>query len=267
MGATTNSNVLGINWFHRGSLWVGALGLLVALCVLFFPLSINHLQAGDATNIFQLRAAKAYQATKEAYVAAPKNDEAAWRYGRACFDMGEFAKDDDERERYALEGIAVCRTLVARTPKHALGHYYLGMNLGQLARTKTLGALSIVREMEKVFKLAADLDDKVHYSGPDRCLGVLYREAPGWPTSIGSKTKARQHLQRAVDLSPEYPDNRLELMEAFMQWKETKSLQSAAKEYEKILPKAHELFTGEDWEESWQNWDKRWEVIQNKLRK
>jgi len=224
-------------------------------------------RAEDTANVFQLRAEKAYQAAREAYLAAPKNDEAVWRYGRACFDLGEFAKDDDAREKLALEGIEVCRALVARSPKHAAGHYYLGMNLGQLARTKTLGALSIVREMEQVFKRSAELDNKVHYSGADRCLGILYLEAPGWPTSIGNKSKARQHLQRCVELSPEYPDNHLELMEAYLEWKDTKALQRAAKDFETMLPKAREMFKGERWEENWLDWEKRWKAVQGKLKK
>jgi len=227
----------------------------------------GFIQAENTTNVFQLRAEKVYQSAREAYLADPKNDEAVWRFGRACFDLGEFAKDDDAREKLALEGIEVCRAVVARSPKHAAGLYYLGMNLGQLARTKTLGALSIVREMEVVFKRSAELDNKFHYAGADRCLGLIYLDAPGWPTSIGSKSKARQHLQRCVELSPEYPDNHLELMEAYLEWKDIKTLQKAAKTYEALLPKARETFTGEKWEESWLDWNKRWQTIQVKMRK
>ena len=65
------------------------------------------------------------------------------------------------------------------------------MNLGQLARTELLGALKLVKEMEREFKTAADLDKQFDYAGPERCLGLLYRDAPGWPASIGSRRKAR----------------------------------------------------------------------------
>lgn len=267
MRATTNSKVLAINCFHENSNGSVRFNAVLGLFLLMWFCLVNPALGENTTNVFELRAQKAYQTTRDAYRAAPQNDEAAWRYGRAIFDLAEFAKDDDAREELALEGIAVCRALVARSPKHAAGHYYLGMNLGQLARTKTLGALSIVREMEKVFKRSAELDNKVHYSGADRCLGILYLEAPGWPTSIGSKSKSRQHLQRCVELSPQYPDNHLELMEAYVEWKDTKALQKAAQDYEGLLPKAREQFKGEQWEESWLDWNKRWQVIQNKLHK
>lgn len=267
MAATTNSKLLGINCFHHstGGL-VGGKAALWLVLLMFFWL-MGGAQAENTANVFQLRAEKAYQAAREAYLAAPKNDEAVWRFGRACFDLGEFAKDDDAREKLAVEGIEVCRALVARSPKHAAGYYYLGMNLGQLARTKTLGALSIVREMEQVFKRSAELDNKVHFSGADRCLGILYLEAPGWPTSIGNKSKSRHHLQRCVELSPEYPDNHLELMEAYLEWKDTKALQRAAKDFEALLPKAREQFKGESWEENWLDWEKRWKAVQGKLKK
>jgi tetratricopeptide (TPR) repeat protein len=267
MRATTNSKVLAINCFHRNITGLVRFSAALGLLLLTWFWLANPVLAENTTNVFQLRAQKAYEVARDAYRAAPQNDEAVWRYGRAIFDLAEFAKNDDAREELALEGIAVCRALVTRSPRHAAGHYYLGMNLGQLARTKTLGALSIVREMESVFKRSAELDNKVHYSGADRCLGILYLEAPGWPTSIGSKSKARLHLQRCVELSPEYPDNHLELMEAYVEWRDTKALQKAAKAYEELLPQAHETFTGERWEENWLDWNKRWQAIQNKLRK
>ncbi len=77
-------------------------------------------------------------------------------------------------------------------PNSAPAHYYLAMNLGQLARTEFLGALKLVREMEREFKTAAELDAQFDFAGPERSLGLLYRDAPGWPVSIGSKRKARE---------------------------------------------------------------------------
>lgn len=267
MCATTIYNLLIVSCFHKKKKRLAGFKTSFWLVLLSGLLFGGSILADNTANVFQLRAEKAYQAAREAFMANSKNDEAVWHYGKACFDLAEFAKNDDAREKLALEGIDICRGLLARNPKHAIGHYYLGMNLGQLARTKSLGALPIVREMEVVFKRSAELDNKVHYSGADRCLGLIYLDAPGWPTSIGSKSKSRVHLQRCVELSPEYPDNHLELMEAYLEWKDTKALQKAAKEYEVLLPKAREAFTGEAWEENWLDWDKRWRAIQGKLKK
>ena len=92
----------------------------------------------QSASLFAHRAQTNYLEMRKQFQSAPKDDEAAWQFGRACFDWAEFARDDDERERIANEGIAACRQVIARSPSSVAGHYYLGMNLGQLARTKTL---------------------------------------------------------------------------------------------------------------------------------
>lgn len=215
---------------------------------------------------FARRAERNYLEAKKRYKEKPNDAEAAWQFGRAAFDRAEFAQNDDQREEIADEGITACRQLVARDPKSAAGHYYLGMNLGQLARTRTLGALKLVDEMEREFKRARDFDPEFDYAGADRNLGLLYFEAPGWPTSIGSKSKARQHLQRAVVAAPRYPENRLCLLEAYLKWGDRKGVARETTALADLLPKAREEFTGEAWEQSWQDWEKRWEKIQERAK-
>ena len=80
---------------------------------------------------------------------------AAWEFARACFDFADYATNDTEHAAIAIQGIAASRQAIAREPNSAPGHYYLGENLGQLARTETIGALKLVKEMEREFKTAA----------------------------------------------------------------------------------------------------------------
>src|SRR5213592_4588051 len=185
----------------------------------------RHCVAQDKPNpAFAQRAEQNYREARKRFQSATNEAEAAWQFGRACFDWADFAKEGDRRESIANEGIAACRQLIAREPKSAPAHYYLAMDLGQLAQTKTLGALRIVQEMERQFKTARDLDAKFDYAGPDRNLGLLYFEAPGWPASIGSKARARQRLQRAVQLAPDYPENHLCILEAYLKWGDKNNL-------------------------------------------
>src|SRR6185437_854184 len=51
-------------------------------------------------------AEKVYQATKAHYEAQPTNAEAAWQFGRACYDLGDFATNSTQREAIAKEGMA-----------------------------------------------------------------------------------------------------------------------------------------------------------------
>ena len=140
------------------------------------------------------------------------------------------------------------------------------MDLGQLAQTKRLGALKIVQEMEREFKTARDLDAKFDYAGPDRNLGLLYLEAPGWPASIGSRSNARRHLERAVELAPVFLENRLCLLEAYLKWVVKKSVQRELKAVEDLLPRTRKEFAGEAWAQSWADWDKRRDKIREKTR-
>jgi len=216
---------------------------------------------------FAKRAEQNYQEARKKFQNNTNDAETAWQFGRACFDWADFAKDDDQRESVANEGIAACRQLIARDPKSVAGHYYLAMDLGQLAQTKTLGALRIVQEMEREFKSARDLDAKFDDAGPDRNLGLLYFQAPGWPASIGSRSKARQHLERSVELAPDYPENHLCLLEAYLKWDDRKDVRRELKIVEELLPKARKDFTGDAWAQSWADWDKRWKKIREKVKK
>ncbi|MEO5804814.1 MAG: hypothetical protein ABIR24_14920 [Verrucomicrobiota bacterium] len=193
------------------------------------------------------------------------NVAAQWKFGRACFDWAEFAEDNKQREEIANQGIEACRNAVARQPKLIEGHYYLAMNLGQLARTKSLGALKLVNEMEKEFQLAHSLDEKFDFAGPDRNLGLLYLQAPGWPTSIGSRSKARHHLERAAKLNPNYPENRLNLIEANLKWGDKTGAQREFKALKELWLAAKNEFSGESWELSWTDWEKRRKTVESKV--
>jgi tetratricopeptide (TPR) repeat protein len=188
----------------------------------------------------------------------------AWDFARTCFDAAEYATNSSERAAIAEQGIAACREVIAADPNSAPAHYYLGMNLGELAQTKSLGALSIVNQMEREFGAALELDAKFDYAGPDRCLGLLYRDAPSF-ASIGNKTKARRHLQAATDLAPDYPENRLNEVETFLKWSDRNSAKRELKALEELLPKARATFSGDAWAATWADWDKRIAAAQEKI--
>jgi tetratricopeptide (TPR) repeat protein len=186
------------------------------------------------------------------------------RLARAAFEWAEFARQDDTRGEVADAGIAAARTAIREQPTNAAAHYWLGMDLGQLARTKSLGALKLVREMEEEFLRARTLDEHVDFAGPDRSLGLLYRDAPGWPASIGSKKKAREHLERAIQLHPEFPDNQLALLESLEQWGERQNFTRQLKVVENVLVDAKEKFAGPEWEQGRADWNKRFAALKEK---
>jgi tetratricopeptide (TPR) repeat protein len=219
--------------------------------------------AQDTTS-FRAHAEQAYVGAQQQIRKEPTNISAHVWLARAAFDWAELAKSDDQRAEIAQRGIDAARMAISREPTNASAHYWLGMDLGELARTKTLGALKLVREMEDEFEQAAQLDEHVDFAGPHRSLGMLYRDAPGWPTSIGSRKKAREHLERAVKLHPEFPDNQLALLESFEQWADRQSFARQLKTVEQTLGEAKKKFAGPEWEVSWADWNKRFQDMKSK---
>ena len=253
----------------RGKIWFrfmrsASTACLLALFMSSVPARAELVAKTDPPPSFAERAQKRFSESRTQFRSNRGNPEFALSFGLAAFDHAEYAADSEQREEIALEGIAACRSVVASQPESAAGHYYLAMNLGQLARTKTLGALRLVSEMETEFQISRDLDENFDFAGPDRNLGLLYSEAPGWPTSIGSRSKARHHLHRAVVLKPDYPENRLNLLEAHLKWGDKARVSHEFQALKELWPKAKQEFTGEPWEASWADWDMRWGKIQIK---
>ncbi|MSU63110.1 MAG: hypothetical protein EXS31_12075 [Pedosphaera sp.] len=211
------------------------------------------------------RAEAAYTSTRERYRADEKSPEKAWQFSRACFDKAEMVDTSAKRESLAKEGIDAARRCLQNLPRSSEGHYYLAMNLGQLARTKSVGALKLVIEMEREFKSAIEFDEKIDHGGPRRTLGILYRDAPGWPASIGSRSKARQELERAAQLFPNFPENRLTLAESYASWGEHKHLLAEVESIKSVIPAARQEWKGELWTSSWADWDERWEKLLKRL--
>lgn len=227
-------------------------------CV-FLPAAL--LAAAQAN--FTARIQQAYHAAREEWRQNPSSVASAIAVAHAACDLAEIVKSDSEREEIAQLGIDAAREAVRSDPNSAAAHYWLGMNFGELARTKTLGALSLVKQMAEEFFKARDLDEKVDYSGPNRSLGLLYRDAPGWPTSIGDKRKARDYLKRAVDVSPEFPENQLCLLETYEKWGERNNFLSQFKASEKVMSDARSKFSGTAWESNWADWESRFDKMKS----
>ena len=198
------------------------------------------------------------------YEQDPRDVDAAWQYARACFDLADVTTNKAECATIAERGIEVSQQALPRATNSAPLHYYLGLNLGQLARTRGISALKLVEQMEREFLRAAGLEPKFDYAGADRSLGLLYREAPA-VVSVGSRFKARQHLARAVELAPQYPENHLNLLEAYLQWGERDAARRELKVLEQDWASARLQLAGPAWAASWADWDARLQKAKKKL--
>jgi hypothetical protein len=232
---------------------------VLALCCCF-ALGLSGQETG-----FTEQAEAAYKAAQDVYAKKASSPQAAIDLARTAFDYADLAANDVIREQVANHGIATARAAIAAHTNCVGAHYYLALNIGELARTKMWGALKLLTEMERELKYVVQHDPKYDYAGGHRTIGVLYSEAPGWPTSVGDRKKARFNLEKAVEIAPEFPENRICYMEALVKWKEWKTLTDALADYQAALEKAKEKFTGPDWAYEWHDWAGREKLIQQRI--
>jgi hypothetical protein len=238
-------------------------------CAAFLLAAFAALAQPAAHPPFAARAARAFAAAQGDFAARPGAADLACRLGRASYDWAEFATNAEQRAAVAQTGIAACRQVLARDPNCAPAHYYLAMDVGELAEAEapSLAAYKLIREIEHEFKEAADLDERLDFAGPPRCLGLLYRDAPGWPVSIGSKHKAREFLERAAALAPDYPENQLNLVESHVRWHEAAEAETAWQRLAALWPAARTNLAGEGWEPSWADWTTRRAAVNTDFQK
>ena len=236
-----------------------------------FPASSGAQPSSGPTGIDALRAAaraeavKALETAEASYDQDRKNPENVWRLGRACFDLSELPKDKREQADLAERGINLCKDAVALAPTNAAAHYYLGLNYGQLSRTKGIGALRIVGPMQKAFETCITLDETYDNAGPHRNLGYLFRDAPTW-AGIGDRTKARVHLERAVKLAPLHPENHLALIEGRIKWGEKDKAKAELTRLRELWPEAKTKAVTPAQKVAWADWEELLQTLANKLR-
>jgi tetratricopeptide (TPR) repeat protein len=232
------------------------------LVLAFFALA-SFAQPGTSSHYAY--AERVYRQARLEQQHSPDNPTAAWQFARACSSLAELTETDAQRETLAQEGIETCRQTIQHHPNLAPAHYYLAMNLGQLARSKGLSALKIIREMEEAFQTVIKLDPSFDYAGPHRTLGILYRDTPGWPTSIGSRKKAREHMEKALNLCPDYPGNHIVYLTTLLEWGEKDTVQKKLPATENVLQAARSKLTGDLWALSWEEWQQSWQTIKAKI--
>jgi tetratricopeptide (TPR) repeat protein len=162
----------------------------------------------------------------------PRAFELLWRGARACAWLTEEFRDSQRRASYAQKGMDYAKRAVDINPQRVEAHYYLGINTGQSATTKTVGAYMMVPRVVKAGEAAMKLDEKFDYAGPARLIGTVYAKAPPWPASIGDIDEGIKYLGKAVQLAPEYPQNHLHYADALLA---DGKLNDAEREYKIVL--------------------------------
>ncbi len=247
-----------------GSFW----RLFFAFCLITFTRAQNlwAIEPTSPDSASKIRLEKAFAEIRKDFQAAPTNYDLAWKVSRTAFNYADAMQEGDrDRHSVAHVGVEAARTAILLNPSRVEGHYYLGLNLGEIALAKPMGALKLVKEMEQEFRKSIEIDPGFDFSGAYRSLGMLYTDVPGWPLSIGNKAKGREALLKAVELHPEFPDNQITLAQAYLKGGRHKDLLEKLNSMEKQIDSARKQFSGEEWTVSWKDWDQRWQKVKQSL--
>jgi hypothetical protein len=225
---------------------IRSLSLLVLCCGLS--------QGTSAGTTLRQEIEQEYRTSRRDWQSNTTNFAALLRFGEKAFVWADTVQTSSEREAVSEESVSAMKLAVRDHPKSAAARYYLAMNLGELARTRTFGALGLVREMEVEFKAAIALDPTVDHYGPDRNLGQLYHFAPGWPASLGDDKLARRHLDTAVQREPDFPANRLSLIELLLDRRDATEARKQLDALDALWDTARKRLSAREWEDDWAEW-------------
>ncbi len=174
-----------------------------------------------------------------------EDTECDWAYGllsEIYYWIGEYAEGDDKQVNFE-EGVSWGEKGVAVNEDSLEANFWLAVNYGSFGQEKgIMKSLSLINPIKTCAEKVIDIDEEYFYGGPWRVLGRLYNKAPGFPFSIGDNRKAKEYLEKAVDIGPNFYLNHLFLAEFYISNRETANAQEHLEWILKApLNKNHEL--------------------------
>ncbi len=140
----------------------------------------------------------------------PGDGQALWRLARAHLYLGDRV-EDNVLEIYQ-SGLAYAEQAIGLLPDSPDAHYWHATLLGRVGQTQgVLNSLAMVNPMKEALDRVLEIDPE--YAAAYYVLSLLYKEAPGWPISIGSRRRSLENAEKAVELDPHDPEFRYNLAE------------------------------------------------------
>jgi tetratricopeptide (TPR) repeat protein len=156
-----------------------------------------------------------------------EDPECDWAYGLLAeiyYWIGEYADGEDKLVNFE-EGVSWGEKGVEVNEGSLESNFWLAVNYGSFGQEKgIMKSLSLITPIKQCAEKVIDIDESYFYGGPWRVLGRLYNKAPGFPFSIGDNKKAKECLEKAVELGPKFYLNHLFLAEFYISnWETAKA--------------------------------------------
>jgi tetratricopeptide (TPR) repeat protein len=158
---------------------------------------------------------RAIELLERLVVEQPDKDIIRGKLSHAFFYKGFFAPEGSkQRAAFFERGMDYGKQAITLNRRAVYGNFWYASNLGMFGLCRgIMASLRSIDPMRRAMEVVLQENERFFFAGPHRALGRLYHQAPGWPVSIGSKTKAVDHLERGVELSPAFFCNRIYLAE------------------------------------------------------
>ena len=167
------------------------------------------------------KAKEALARYREALLKGEDSYEAYWKMARAEYWIGDHTLDKNEKKRIFEQGIYHARKAIVLAPEKPDGHFWLGVNYGVYGQAKgVLKSLSLVKPIKEEMNKVIQIDPSYEFGGPDRVLGRVYYELPGF--AGGSKKKSLEHLLKSKELGPQVGLTRIYLADTYLATDEVK---------------------------------------------
>jgi tetratricopeptide (TPR) repeat protein len=138
--------------------------------------------------------------------------EILWEAARTAVWLGNFGPAE-KQDAYVRDGIRYANTALKIKPDGEEALFYDGALAGKLAELDMEYGMSGLEIIQKRMHQLIDMGSTYIYGGPDRVLAIVLMRAPGSPIGPGDWDLAEQHMKRALEIDPNWPENQLYMAE------------------------------------------------------
>ena len=147
----------------------------------------------------------------------PNNGEVLWVMAKAHLYLGDRSLDSEKLAIYEA-GKDYADKAVESLPNCPHAHYWQAVLIGRVGETKgILNSLFMVRPLKEALDRVLELDEG--YADAYFALSQLYLQAPGFPLSVGNKSKALEMAEKAVELEPDNAEFNVQLARTLLAYR------------------------------------------------
>jgi tetratricopeptide (TPR) repeat protein len=137
----------------------------------------------------------------------PKTASRMGEEARLLHYLAEATRDGGQKAKYREEGLQLCEAALKVNPEEPAALLWWTAHRGsQATALNPVQAVQIAKEVETRLLELRKVNPGFDSSAADRVLAVVYQVAPA-VISVGSKKKAKKHLEEALKRHPDHPGN------------------------------------------------------------